>query len=104
LLQNCTEIPLSIDGLFLNCRSLASKALLARLLPSLKAMAPRMGADKGGLKMISELISYAVLASVFVVTGLKMFIDKPGKPSELPFLRTEHKSENENCPRESSEV
>jgi hypothetical protein len=55
-------------------------------------------------QMPSELISYAVLASVFIVIGLRMFVDKPGKPSELPFLRTEHKSENENCPLESSEV
>ncbi len=54
--------------------------------------------------MISDMISYAVLASIFVVTGLRMFIDKPGKPSELPFWRSGHKAINENGPRESSEI
>ena len=54
--------------------------------------------------MLSELISYAVLASVFIVIGLRMFIDKPGKPSELPFWRSENKPVNENGPQESSEV
>ena len=54
--------------------------------------------------MTSELISYVVLASIFVVTGLRMFIDKPGKPFELPFLRSDHKPVNENGPQEPSEV
>ncbi len=69
----------------------------------IKGNAPRMGADTGGLKMTSELISYAVLASIFVVTGLRIFIDKPGKPPELPFLRSEHKTVNENDPLEHPE-
>jgi hypothetical protein len=63
-----------------------------------------MGADTGGLKMTSELISYVVLASIFVVTGLRMFIAKPGKPFALPFLHSENKPVNENGPQDSSEV
>ena len=54
--------------------------------------------------MTSELISYAVLASVFIVTGLRLFIDKPGKPSELPFLHSENKPVDENSSPDSSEV
>ena len=54
--------------------------------------------------MTSELISYVVLASIFVVTGLRMFIDKPGKPYELPFLHFGNKPVNENGSQDSSEV
>ncbi len=54
--------------------------------------------------MPSDLISYAVLASIFVVAGLRMFIDKPGKPSELPFWRFEHKSVQEHSLRDSSKA
>jgi hypothetical protein len=54
--------------------------------------------------MPSEVISYAVLASVFIVIGLRMFVDKPGKASELPFLRAARKPVEENGPQESSEV
>ena len=54
--------------------------------------------------MTSELISYVVLASIFVVTGLRMFIAKPGKPFVLPFLHSENKPANENGSQESAEV
>jgi hypothetical protein len=40
-----------------------------------------------GEAMISDLISYAVLASVFVVTGLRMFIEKPNKIKEARLPR-----------------
>jgi hypothetical protein len=53
--------------------------------------------------MPSDIISYAVLASVFIVIGLRMFVDKPGKPSELPFLRAASKPVEEIGLRESSE-
>jgi hypothetical protein len=37
--------------------------------------------------MDSELITYALLASVFVVTGLRFFLDKPNKLREVPLRR-----------------
>lgn len=33
--------------------------------------------------MGSELITYGLLASIFIVTGLRMFIEKPKKALEL---------------------
>ena len=36
--------------------------------------------------MLSDLISYALLASVFLITGLRMFFEKPSRP-EIPFSR-----------------
>jgi hypothetical protein len=40
--------------------------------------------------MPSELITYTVLAAIFIVTALRMFVEKPGKPSEPPFFRSEN--------------
>ena len=34
--------------------------------------------------MLSDLISYGLLVSVFVVTGLRMFVEKPNELKELP--------------------
>ena len=34
--------------------------------------------------MLSDLISYGLLVSVFVVTGLRMFVEKPNGLKELP--------------------
>ena len=34
--------------------------------------------------MISDLISYGLLAAIFVVTGLRTFFDKPNKATEIP--------------------
>ena len=51
--------------------------------------------------MVSDLISYAVLASVFIVTGLRMFFEKPNRLSELPFLRSEPKQFDENSEPDS---
>ena len=44
--------------------------------------------------MLSDLISYRLLVSVFVVTGLRMFVEKPNGLKELP-LRS-WKSINKN--------
>lgn len=53
--------------------------------------------------MTSDMISYAVLASAFVVTCLRMFVEKPGRVSESPLMRSELKPVNENSSRHSSE-
>jgi hypothetical protein len=37
--------------------------------------------------MLSDLISYGVLASIFIVTGLRVFVDKPNKLREIPLPR-----------------
>lgn len=34
--------------------------------------------------MLSDLISYGLLVSIFVVTGLRMFVEKPNELKELP--------------------
>jgi hypothetical protein len=34
--------------------------------------------------MAADLISYALLAFIFVVTGLRMFTEKPNKLTEIP--------------------
>jgi len=34
--------------------------------------------------MLSDLISYALLAGIFIVTGLRALIDKPNKIAEIP--------------------
>ena len=40
--------------------------------------------------MPSDLIVYTVLASIFIVIGLRMFVEKTGKPSELLLSPCEH--------------
>lgn len=37
--------------------------------------------------MVSDLIMYALLASTFVVIGLRMFTEKPNKLKEIPLAR-----------------
>ena len=37
--------------------------------------------------MVSDLISYGLLASVFIVTGLRILVEKPNKPKEIPAIR-----------------
>ena len=37
--------------------------------------------------MLSDLISYGALASIFVVTGLRVFVDKPNKLRAIPLPR-----------------
>jgi len=34
--------------------------------------------------MVSDLITYGLLASIFIVNGLRMFIEKPNKALEVP--------------------
>lgn len=34
--------------------------------------------------MIADLLAYALLAFIFVVTGLRMFLEKPNKATETP--------------------
>ncbi len=34
--------------------------------------------------MVSDLITYGLLASIFVLNGLRMFIEKPRKALEAP--------------------
>ena len=38
--------------------------------------------------MMSDLISYALLTGVFIVTGLRLFFDKSNKLSERLFFRS----------------
>lgn len=37
--------------------------------------------------MLADLLSYGLLVSVFVVTGLRMFVEKPNKLVEVPSFR-----------------
>jgi hypothetical protein len=43
--------------------------------------------------MVSDLIMYALLASIFIVTGLRMFVDKPNKLKEILIARKRIKRE-----------
>jgi hypothetical protein len=50
--------------------------------------------------MPSDLITYSVLATIFIVNGLRMFVEKPGRPTELPFFRWEDEGvEEEELPK-----
>jgi hypothetical protein len=42
-----------------------------------------MDAKIGG-QMVSDLIAYGLLASIFILNGLRMFVEKPGKTLEFP--------------------
>ena len=37
--------------------------------------------------MVSDLIAYGLLASVFILNGLRMFVKKPGSTLGLPLRR-----------------
>jgi hypothetical protein len=43
--------------------------------------------------MVSDLIMYVLLASIFVVTGLRMFVEKPNKLKEILVARKRIKRE-----------
>jgi hypothetical protein len=43
--------------------------------------------------MLSDLIMYALVASVFIVTGLRMFVEKPNKLKEILVVRKRIKRE-----------
>jgi hypothetical protein len=57
----------------------------------------RKGKESVGFKtggtMVSDLIMYALLASIFIVTGLRMFVEKPNKLKEIPVARKRIKLE-----------
>jgi len=45
--------------------------------------------------MFSDLIAYALLAAIFVVTGLRTLIDKPNKVAEIPlWVKKTNRSRN----------
>ena len=43
--------------------------------------------------MVSDLIMYVLVASVFIVTGLRMFVEKPNKLREILVARKRIKQE-----------
>lgn len=51
--------------------------------------------------MVSDLISYGLLASIFVVTGLRMFVEKPNRVKELPLLWKKVKAESRPTSRDT---
>jgi hypothetical protein len=46
--------------------------------------------------MLSDLISYGVLAGVFIVTGLRALIDKPNKLKTIPLPRWKRRAVDED--------
>jgi hypothetical protein len=47
----------------------------------------------GNQMMVSDLIMYGLLASIFIVTGLRMFVEKPNKLNEILVARKRIKRE-----------
>lgn len=45
--------------------------------------------------MVSDLVSYGLLASIFIVTGLRMFVEKP-KGNEIKLPRRKRVADGEN--------
>jgi hypothetical protein len=41
----------------------------------------------GNQPMVSDLIMYALLASIFIVTGLRVLVEKPNKLKEILVAR-----------------
>jgi hypothetical protein len=54
--------------------------------------------------MLSDLISYGVLAGVFIVTGLRMLVEKPNKIKEIPLSRWKRLSVDKNSSAASRDV
>lgn len=46
--------------------------------------------------MVSDFISYGLLASAFIVTGLRMFVEKPNKLKEIPSIGWKRLKTEEN--------
>jgi hypothetical protein len=44
---------------------------------------------------MSDLVSYALLAGIFVITGLRMFVEKPKKLTETETLHGQSSRVNE---------
>jgi hypothetical protein len=40
--------------------------------------------EMAGGTMVSDLITYGLLASIFILNGLRMFVEKPKKAEEVP--------------------
>lgn len=54
--------------------------------------------------MVSDLITYGLLASIFIVIGLRMFIEKPKKALEVPqqpWHLLKRRQESRNVPIDS---
>ena len=54
--------------------------------------------------MGSELITYGLLASIFIVNGLRMFIEKPKKALEVaeqPWKRLKRRQESRSASTDS---
>ena len=45
---------------------------------------------------MSDLISYALLAGIFVITGLRMFVEKPKKLAETQVMHRQSSNGNED--------
>jgi hypothetical protein len=43
--------------------------------------------------MVSDLVTYALLTSIFIVTGLRMLVEKPNKLKEILIARKRIKRE-----------
>jgi hypothetical protein len=62
------------------------KRRVAWFLPNVaRTCKARKLAFNGGDKM-SDFVSYALLAAIFVITGLRMFVEKPKKLTETEAL------------------
>ena len=44
---------------------------------------------------MSDLVSYALLAAIFVITGLRMFVEKPKKLAETEAMHSQSSKGNE---------
>jgi hypothetical protein len=44
--------------------------------------------------MSSDILSYGLLAAIFVVTGLRMLVQKPNRMTEIPISRNKKREKN----------
>jgi hypothetical protein len=51
--------------------------------------------------MASDVVTYALLASIFVVMGLRMYFEKPNKLHEIPLLRWKRAASTQSRRRSS---
>ena len=52
--------------------------------------------ESNGGNTMSDLISYALLAGIFVITGLRMFVEKPKKLAETQVMHRQSSNGNED--------
>jgi hypothetical protein len=69
--------------------------IMACFLPRLLPSKPRAIEFNGGKEM-SDLISYALLAGIFVITGLRMLVEKPKKLTETEAMHRQSSDGNED--------